>query len=66
MTLQALQDEMLDEVQRLSYLFEQGTLSHEEWEATLAMIDGKIAELPEDQRGGIDTEMFYPIEPEDL
>jgi hypothetical protein len=60
--LEQLQDEMIAEVQRLSQLGE--ALTHFEWEESLHRYEKKIRELPIPDQGGIDTELFYPIEPE--
>lgn len=62
--LEKLQEEMIAEVYRLSNLGDK--LTHEEWSESLKKFEKKISGLPVPDQSGIDTEPFYPIEPEEL
>jgi hypothetical protein len=64
-TLEALQEEMILAVQTLSLQEQEGTLTHALWAETLQLFEKRIGELPVSDQSGIDTEPFYPIEPED-
>jgi hypothetical protein len=64
MTLQQLQDDLIQDGQRLSAKFEAGTLHHDEWSNVLEYWNMQVDRLPEDQRGAISLELFQHIEPE--
>lgn len=62
MKLLEVQDEMIIAVRQMSEKGED--LSHDEWSRTLSTFNEMISQLPVADRGRIDTELFFPIEPE--